>query len=736
MPPTLPYLDPARPLAERVEDLLGRMTLEEKLGQLHMGPMHSPEQEGPLVDAARQGKVGSTILDHPPEVHGPAALRAQRAAVEESRLRIPLLFGCDAIHGYRTIFPIPLALGCTWEPGLVEAAQAVSARESRCGAVNWTFTPMSDIALDPRWGRVAESFGEDPHLVGKFVAASVRGLQGTDPAEPDRTAATLKHFVGYGASVGGRDYNHTEVPPQVLRNLHLPPFEAGVQASAASVMSAFHANDGIPAVANRELLTGTLRDNWRFGGAVVSDYNAVQESIVWGHAADGAEAALHALTAGNDIDMVSGLYREHVPALLAAGKLAPAVIDEAVRRVLRIKFQLGLFERPYATAPGPDGAYLRPADLALARRTVSRSAVLLRNDGVLPIAPTPRTRIALLGPLGDDAGEMLGTWACFGRASDVVTLAAALRVQLPSGAQLEVQAGCELQSSPRTLTRNDGTIVIDESAQAAANASITGAVEAARRADVSILAVGEPRGWSGENASRSELGLTGRQAELVEAVAALGKPLVLLVFSGRPLILPELRRSNVAILQAWHPGIQAGPGLVDVLLGVVPPTGRLTMSWPRRVGQIPVYYNRLNTGRPTQGGYRDVSSEPQHPFGYGLTYTTFQYGPVTQDPGGAAGAHATVRVTVTNTGTRAGDEVVQLYVQDVACSDGIRPVQELRGWQRISLQPGESREVAFTVTDEVLAHVDRQGRWRTEPGVFRLWIAPHAGTCEPVEFVL
>ena len=731
-----PYLDPSRAVEERVSDLLGRMTLDEKAGQLTMGPMHTPAQVEEQVEAARNGTVGSLILDSGPDVSGALANRLQRAAVEESRLRIPLAFGYDSIHGYRTIFPIPLALGCTWDTSLIEAAQAVSARESRAAGVNWIFTPMSDIALDARWGRVAESFGEDPYLVGQFVAASVRGLQGTDPSSPERAAATLKHFVGYGSSVGGRDYNHTEIPPYQMRNLHLPPFAAGVQAGALSVMSAFHVNDGIPAVANRALLTGVLREEWGYRGAVVSDYDSVNESIIWGYAAEGVEATLRAITAGNDIDMVSGQYRKSLPTLVLMGRIPLEVVDEAVRRTLRLKFLLGLFERPYAPERAPANAFLRPADLALARQSVARSAVLLRNDGALPLALNSSTRIALLGPLGDDAGEMLGTWPGFGDPADVITLAAALRAALPAGSILEVAAGCELQETGRrTITRNDGTIVVDDTAHDSANATIASAVTAALSADVSILAVGEPRGWSGENASRSSIGLSGRQEELVLAIAALGKPLVLVVFSGRPLVLPELNRTGVAILQAWHPGLQAGPGLADVLLGVSAPCGRLTVSWPRSVGQIPVYYNRFQTGRPTMGGYRDLPTTPQHPFGFGLTYTSFAYGEAELLPAHAS-ERTRVAATVTNTGNRPGEEVVQLYVRDLACSDGIRPVQELRGWQRLTFAPGESKRVEFIVDDSMLSHVDRQGRDRTEPGVFHLWIAPHAGTGEPVVFKL
>ena len=747
-------------IPDRVETLLARLTLEEKLGQLSQGVIHTPEHVEAALADIRAGHYGSFILSAPPEIATELRNRVQHAAVEDSRLGIPLLFGADTIHGYRTTFPIPLALAAAWDADLVERTQAVAARETRAVGAEWIFAPMCDLARDPRWGRVAETFGEDPYLGSRLVAASVRGFQGENPAAADRTAATLKHFVGYSATTGGRDYNTTEITPFTLRNAHLPAFEAGIQAGALGVMSAFNAIDGIPAVANQPLLTGVLRDEWKFTGLVVSDWNSVAETIEWGFAATRAEAARRAITAGNDMDMISGCYRETLAAQVAEGTVPLAVVDEAVRRVLRLKLRVGLFEKPFADPDAPARNFLQPDAVALAREAAARSLVLLKNDGVLPLvlAPFPQAagtpllassapghtqvrRIALVGPLADDATEMLGTWPAHGRPDDVITLAAGLRARLGTAASLTVNRGCDLlPSGPRTRALPDGSVVIDEianhTAEIADETDFARAIAAAREADVIIAAVGEPRGWSGENASRAELTLTGRQPELLRALAATGKPLVVVVFSGRPLALTETAEKATALVQAWHPGLQGGPALAAVLCGDLAPVGRLPMSFPRATGQVPVYYNHGTTGRPDMVDYRDLTRDPLFRFGYGLTYTSFAYGPVeivapttAETPTGQlAPAVSTARATVTNTGARSGEAVVQFYVRDVACSEGARPAQELRGWQRVTLAPGESRTVEFALTDETLGFIDRTGRHRVESGEYRLWIAPHAGT--------
>ncbi|MCS6243482.1 MAG: glycoside hydrolase family 3 C-terminal domain-containing protein [Opitutus sp.] len=732
---------------DRVETLLARLTLDEKLGQLTQGVIHTPEHVEAALADVRAGRYGSFILSAPPEIATALRNQVQNAAVGQSRLGIPLLFGADTIHGYRTTFPIPLALAAAWDTDLVERTQAVAARETRAVGAEWIFAPMCDLARDPRWGRVAETFGEDPYLGARLVAASVRGFQGSNPAAPDRAAATLKHFVGYSATTGGRDYNTTDITPFTLRNAHLPAFESGIQAGALGVMSAFNAIDGIPAVANGALLNGVLRDEWKFTGLVVSDWNSVAESIEWGYAANRAEAARRALLAGNDMDMISGCYRETLASQVANGSVPLAVVDEAVRRVLRLKLRVGLFETPFADPTAPARAFMQADAVTLAREAAARSLVLLKNDGVLPLAVSPATqgaeatpaarvrRIALVGPLADDATEMLGTWPGHGRSEDVVTLATGLRERLGTTATLTVNRGCDLlPSGPRTRALPDGSVVIDEAANHTAavadETDFTAAVAAAREADVIIAAVGEPRGWSGENASRAELTLTGRQSELLRALAATGKPLVVVVFSGRPLALTETAEKANALVQAWHPGLQAGPALAAMLCGDLAPVGRLPMSFPRATGQVPVYYNYATTGRPDMVDYRDLTRDPLYRFGYGLTYTTFSYGSVEIVPPTIDGQSARARATVKNTGSRTGEAVAQLYVRDVACSEGARPAQELRGWQRLTLAPGESRTVEFTLTDEALGFIDRAGLHRVESGEYRVWIAPHAGTGE------
>jgi beta-glucosidase len=735
-------------LPDRVETLLARLTLEEKLGQLNQGVIHTPEHVEAALAGVRAGHYGAFILSAPPEICTGLRNQIQRAAVEHAGQGIPLVFGYDTIHGYRTTFPIPLGLAATWDPALLEQCQAVAARESRAVGVDWIFAPMCDLARDPRWGRVAESFGEDPYLGAQLVAASVRGFQGENPAAAERAAATLKHFVGYSATTGGRDYNTTDITPFVLRNAHLPAFEAGIQAGALSVMSAFNAIDGIPAVTNHALLSGVLRDEWKFTGLVLSDWNSVAEAITWGYAADRAEAARRSLLAGNDLDMMSGCYRETLPAQVTAGTVPLAAIDEAVRRMLRLKLKLGLFENPYTDPAAAARSFALPDAPPLAREAAARSLVLLKNDGILPLVAPRSRRIALIGPLADDATEMLGTWPGHGQPADVITLAAGLRARLGPSAQLTVLRGCDLlPAGPRTRALPDGTIVTDEaanhSAAVADEADFAQAIAAAGAADVIIAAVGEPRGWSGENSSRAELSLTGRQPVLLRALAATGKPLVVVVFSGRPLALTETTENANALLQAWHPGLQGGPALAGLLCGDLAPTGRLPISFPRATGQVPVYYNHAMTGRPDMADYRDLSRDPLFPFGFGLTYTTFAYGPVeiitpaamTQysaiaQPAAQAAAVAAprARTTVTNTGVRAGEAVAQLYVRDVACSEGARPVQELRGWQRLTLAPGESRSVEFSLTAETLGFIDRAGNHRAESGEYRIWIAPHAGT--------
>ena len=618
------YEDPAQPVEARVEDLLRRMTLEERLGQLWQQGMQPgiDEKDGALIAA---GSIGS-FLGAAPD----AGLRnrLQRLAVEGSRLGIPLIFGFDTIHGFRTIFPIPLGLSCSWDEQLIERVETVAAAESAAAGVDWVFAPMVDIARDPRWGRIAEGAGEDPWLGGRVAAAAVRGFQGTSCAREDRVAACLKHYVGYGAAEGGRDYDTTEIGLTTLRNVYLPPFKAGVDAGAATLMSAFNCLNGVPASANHFTLSGVLRDQWGFKGFVVSDWGAVNDLIHHGYATDPARAAAMALTAGVDMEMVSDCYRTSLPTLLKAQKVSVATLDQAVRRILRIKIAKGLLDRPYTAPRDLDAS----AAASLAREAVARCCVLLKNDrDTLPLH-AGGGMVALIGPLADNRHDLLGCWAGLGRDEDVVTLKDGLAAALP-GWKLQVTAGCDLA--------NDDTSGLDE------------AVTAARRADVVILALGEPASFSGEDSSRGDLGLPGSQQQLFDQIVACGRSVVAVLFAGRPLAVPTVLEKSAAVLMVWHPGVQGGPGIADVLTGVVSPSGRITASFPRSVGQVPVYYNHLATGRP-RDNYKDGPREPLLPFGYGLTYTRFAYGPTRLSGDRVRNGVITATTTVANAGTRTG----------------------------------------------------------------------------------
>ena len=726
------YEDHTQPLEGRVDDLLKQMTLQEKLGQLTQLHSGGGRKYFPgFFSAARKGHVSSFIWDA-----NPIAWRneCQRAAVEESRLGIPIIFGYDMIHGTRTIFPISLGLACSFEPELFRQAQTVSAREARAEGVEWVFAPMCDLARDPRWGRVAETCGEDPFLSSLCNAAQVKGFQGKDPAASDHVAACLKHFVGYSAVTGGRDYNDSEITEWTLRNAHLPSFHAGVEAGALTIMSSFNSIGGIPSVANHHTLTEILRGEWKFPGYVVSDWQSVTELINWGYAKDRADAAKLAISAGNDMEMLKEAYRETLQDEVKAGRLSEAVVDQAVRRVLRVKFQVGLFDRPFVDEKGFDAATMRPADFALARDCVTKSAVLLKNSGILPLSKAHKS-IALIGPFGDDAVEMLGCWSARGNTKKVVTLAEGLKNNLPAGVTLNVVKGCSVNTVPSTKTLQDGKVVVDDDAPPVdAEFNAEKAVAAARAADVVILAVGEPRGWTGEDASRAFLTLTGNQQSLFNAVTASGKPVVTIVFSGRPLALPDVWDKSAAVFYAWQPGTQAGNGLADLLVGNVAPSARLSMSVPRNSSQVPRFYNRYHTGRPNSGKYRDMTAQDaKFWFGYGLTYTNFDYSPV-HIVQGKPGKPDEAVVTVANTGKRDGEEVVQMYIRQMVCHSGARPDQELRGFKRIALKRGEKTDVSFSLTDEVLGFTQCDGKWQVDTGDYQVWIAPHAQTGTPLSY--
>ena len=706
-----------------VDSVLARLTLEEKLGQLtqYRGLSAVTGPQTPEAGAAdiRAGRVGSFLGTYGAQV----TRDLQRVAVEQSRAKIPLLFAHDVIHGFRTIFPVPLAEAASWDPAAVERAARVAAAEAAANGLHWTFAPMVDIARDPRWGRIVEGSGEDPYLGSVMAAARVRGFQGADSTTHtahnlrDTLAliATAKHFVAYGAAEGGRDYNVADVPPRTLREIYLPPFHAAANAGVRSIMAAFNEVDGIPMHANGDLINGVLRREWKWDGILVSDWTGVTELLNHGAVADSAEAARVTLAAGVDVDMVSNVFMGYAPNEVRAGRLPLAAIDSAVRRVLRVKYERGLFDDPYrySSVARERALTFTPTSVAEAREMARRSIVLLKNDGgVLPLRKDLAS-VAVIGPLADDATSALGGWAAAGRPEDAVTPLAAIRQALGSRARVMYARGASADTVDTT--------------------GFAAAVRAARESDATILVLGEREDMSAEAHSRSSLDLPGVQGDLARAVHAAahaaGKPIVVVLMNGRPLAVPWLAENVPSIVEAWFLGVQTGPAVADVLFGDYNPAGRLPVSFPRTVGQVPVYYNHKNTGRPPveseryTSKYIDVPWTPLWPFGHGLSYTTFSYEPSrVSNTEMRATDSLTVSVVVTNTGARAGDEVVQLYLRDDAASV-TRPVKMLKGFRRVSLRPGERRTVSFTVRPQDLAFYDRRMRYVVEPGTFTVWVA-------------
>jgi beta-glucosidase len=704
-------------IEQRIDALLAQMTLEEKLGQLQQLDGHADGRyREEHADLARKGLLGSTL-----NVRGVAQVNAlQKAAVEESRLKIPLIFAFDVIHGYRTIFPIPLGEAASWDPAAAERSAAIAAAEARASGLHWTFAPMVDIARDARWGRISEGAGEDPHLGSVFARARVRGFQGTDYSQPDRVVATAKHWVAYGAAEGGRDYNTVDMSEHTLRSIYFPPFRAAVDAGVGTFMSAFNDLNGIPASGNPFTLTDVLRGEWKFDGIVVSDYNSVIELIDHGFAADEMDAARIALPAGVDMEMISRSYVTHGPSLVKDGRIPLTAIDEAVRRVLRIKLRAGIFERPYADAAHEKQAIMRPEFRATARNIAARSMVLLKNDNnVLPLAL--KGTIAVIGPLGDNPKEMMGNWTGDGREADVISIVAGIKAALPANATVLHAQGVSLSV---TDLMTGATPEGDKD-----RAGIEEAVKLARRADAVVLAIGETGDMSGEASSRTSLGVPGRQLALAEAVLAAGRPTAVVLLNGRPLAIPWLAERAPAILEAWFPGTEAGNAVADVLFGKVNPGGKLPVTFPRTAGQSPLYYNHESTGRPPDpkdkytSKYLDVPWTPLFPFGHGLSYTEFKLSNLELSaPAIDADGKLTVAVDVANVGKREGDEVVQVYIQDVVASV-TRPVQELKAFQRVTLGPGETRRVAFTLGPQEIGFYNRNMKWVVEPGEFRVRIS-------------
>lgn len=693
------FRDPSVPVAARVEDLLARMTLEEKVDQLHQCGIGdaNPNNIAERPDEFRP-TYGSFILNGlTADLTTRNAL--QRMCVEQSRLGIPAIFGCDVIHGYRAIAPIPLAQACTWDPELVRRACEATAEMARAHGVDWTFAPMVDHCTDPRWGRVAETFGESPFASSRFAEASVRGYQ----EAPVPIAACLKHYVGYGASEGGRDYSATEIAPQALWERHMPPFEAGVRAGALSVMSAFNDLNGVPTSAHRQTLTEILRERWNFEGLVVSDWNAVLQLMNQGYAATEQEAAALALNAGVDLNMADGFYRRHLAALVRDGRVPLAVVDEAVRRVLRVKFAIGLFERPFVESTALTGAAPTAPQLALCEEVALRSLVLLKNDcGTLPLPATVR-RVALIGPLALERAALLGSWAQQGRGDETPSIAEELRARLPAGAELTVVAGCAIEGGGRE--------------------GFAEAVAAARAADFVVLCLGEQWSMSGENASRSSIRLPGWQEDLGLELAALGKPTALVLVTGRPVELHRLEPRVGAILAAWQPGSRAGAAIARVLLGEANPSGRLAITWPRTTGQIPLYHNmRPRARRDPEGFYQDVPTTPHYAFGHGLSYTTFAYGEIRLCRASVRESETVVaEVTVTNTGARVGREHVLWFIRDPAASI-TRPLRDLKHFESAELAPGEARVFRWEIEPlRDFSFPDADGLRVLEPGEIQVF---------------
>ena len=720
----------------RVDALIARMTVEEKIGQLTLYPddiRPTPRPINPDINAQaeardratfqraeiRAGRVGSLLGGT-----GVALGRELQDAAMASRLQIPLMFGADVLHGLRTIFPIPLGLAASFEPELAKLTARAAAEEMTAVGVHWTYAPMVDVARDQRWGRVAEGSGEDPHICSLFAAAYVQGFQGNGLSSPSSVAACPKHFAGYGAVVGGMEYNTTELTERELRQTHLPPFRAAFDAGAITTMAAFNAVDGVPASGNRHLLTDMLRGDLGFKGFVVSDAGSAEELVAHGVAVDEKDAARVAINAGLDVNMGGGLFKRHLAGLVASGAVTPDRLDEAVRRVLLVKEALGLFDDPYRSLdPERERSGIRtPAALALARRAAQRSAVLLKNDNnVLPLRRGGK--IALIGPLGDDPTQLDGAWAPWAKAGEGVTLAQGLREVL-GASLLTVVKGAELD---RHLP--DGS---------------SAAMAAAAVADVVIMAVGEGQNMSGEARSRSSITLPDAQADLMRAVRASGKPMIVVLSTGRALALGDEVTGADAILVSWFMGSEGGRGLADLLTGRSSPSGRLPVSFPRTTGQEPLFYNHASTGRPPvsgeptffKAGYVDTPYGARYPFGHGLTYSTIEYEKAAVSVGTMPwNGEIELSAMVRNTGTRDADEVVQLYVHDVTASV-TRPVRELKDFQKVRLRAGEERRIAFKLRRDALAFVGSDLRFVTEPGRFQAWIAPSSSGGDPIEFEL
>ena len=695
------YKDAKAPIEKRIDDLISRMTLEEKVLQLNqytLGRNNNVNNVGEEVKKV-PSEIGSLIyFDINPELRN----SMQKKAMEESRLGIPIIFGYDAIHGFRTIYPISLGQACSWNPGLVEQACAVSAQEARMSGVDWTFSPMIDVARDPRWGRVAEGYGEDPYTNGVFAAASVRGYQGDDMAAENRMAACLKHYVGYGASEDGRDYVYTEISAQTLWDTYLLPYEMGVKAGAATLMSSFNDISGVPGSANPYIMTEILKKRWKHDGFIVSDWGAVEQLKNQGLAATKKDAARYAFNAGLEMDMMSHAYDRHLKELVEEGKVTMAQVDESVRRVLRVKFRLGLFERPYTPVTNEKDRFFRPQSMAVAAQLAAESMVLLKNDNqILPL--TNKKKIAVVGPMAKNGWDLLGSWCGHGKDTDVEMLYDGLTAEFGGDAELRYAMGCKPQGNDRS--------------------GFAGALDVARWSDVVIVCLGEMLTWSGENASRSTIALPQIQEELVKELKEAGKPIILVLSNGRPLELNRMEPLCDAILEIWQPGINGARSMAGILSGRINPSGKLAMTFPYSTGQIPIYYNRRKSGRGHQGFYKDITSDPLYPFGHGLSYTEFKYGTVTPSATKVKrGDKLSAEVTVTNTGSRDGAETVHWFISDPYCSI-TRPVKELKHFEKQLIKAGETKTFRFDIDlERDFGFVNEDGKRFLEAGEYHILV--------------
>jgi beta-glucosidase len=716
-----------------VDDLLGRMTLEEKLGQMSQ-IAYKEKDSVPHEERVRNEQTGSLLfITDPAEIN-----RLQHIAVEQTRLHIPLLIGFDVIHGFRTIYPIPLALAASWDPAVAQHAQSMAAREARSVGIQWTFAPMVDIARDPRWGRIMEGAGEDPYLGSRMAEAQVRGFQGDTLGSPDHILACVKHFAGYGAAEGGRDYDSANISDEQLWNVYFPPFHAAVRAGAGSVMSAYMDLNGVPASANRFLLHDVLREKWGFQGFVVSDWGTVQALKTHGFAADLQDAAFRAVNAGVEMEMTTHVMRDNLAAALKNGSVKQSAIDDSVRDILMVKYRLGLFTNPYVSLERARSELGSAAQHEAARVAAERSAVLLRNQNALLPLKKSLTSVALVGPLADSKPDIMGSWSLAGHPDDAITVLEGLRKKLGSATTINYAKGVEIDRVQPSIF--DDQFVSPKPVlltQQERDAEFQHAIDQVKKSDVAILVLGEAQNMSGERASRSTLNLPGRQQELLEAAVATGKPVVLVLLNGRPLDITWASQHVPAILEAWYPGTEGGNAIANLLMGDANPGGKLPVTWPRSVGQIPTYYSQNLTQIPdeTDTRYWDGSSAPLYPFGYGLSYANFRLSNLKIDASSMrSDGSLTAAIDVENTGAVAGDEVVQLYTHQCAGSAS-RPRRELKGFTRTRIAPGEKHTVSLTLHASDLGFWSPQThQWAVEPGQFDLWMGEDSTAAEHATF--